>query len=76
MPKYAIVVIVEAPRSEIAWEAVRKQLLLGDAMDGSISYVGAPWLVPGNRHGPVNFETDCIRLRIDSECVNLDPADS
>lgn len=75
MPRYAIVVVVEAPQSETAWEVVKQQLLLGDAMKGSISYVGAPWLVPGDRREPVDYETDCIRLRLDSECVSLDPAD-
>ncbi len=75
MLRYAIVVIVEAPQSEIAWEKVRQQLLHGDATQGSVSYVGAPWLVPGDRSGAVEYETDSIRLRLDSECVSLDPAD-
>jgi len=74
MPRYAIVVIVEAPQSEAAWEVVKRPLL-GNAMRGSISYVGAPWLVPGDRPDPVDYETDCIRLRLNSKCISLDPAD-
>jgi hypothetical protein len=75
MPRYAIVVVIEAPESETAWEVVKQQLLLDDATQGSISYVGAPWLVPSDQSEPVAYETDCIRLRLDSECVSLDPAD-
>jgi hypothetical protein len=74
MPRYAIVVIVEASQSEIAWEKVRQQLLYGHPTQSSVSYVGAPWLVPGDQSGAVEYGTDSIRLRLDSECVSLDPA--
>lgn len=73
MPRYAIVVIVEAPQSETAWEKVKQQLL-GGAMQDSVSYVGAPWIVPRDRRRPVEYETESIRLRLDGECVSLDPA--
>jgi hypothetical protein len=73
MPRYAIVVIVEAPQSETAWEKVKQPLLEG-AVRNAVSYVGAPWIVPCDRHRPVEYETDSIRLRLDGECVNLDPA--
>lgn len=73
MPRYAIVVIVEAPQSETAWEKVKQQLL-GSAMQDSVSYVGAPWIVPRGRRRPVEYETESIQLRLDGECVSLDPA--
>lgn len=73
MPRYAIVVIVEAPQSETAWDRVKQSLLAG-AVRNSVSYVGAPWIVPCDRHRSVEYETDGIRLRLDGECVNLDPA--
>jgi hypothetical protein len=73
MPRYAIVVIVEAPQSEMAWEKVKQQLL-GGATQDSVSYVGAPWIVPRDRRQPVEYETDSIWLRLDGECVSLDPA--
>jgi hypothetical protein len=73
MSRYAIVVIVEAPQSETAWEMVKRQLH-GDAMQDSVSYVGAPWIVPRDRCRPVEYETESIRLRLDGKCVSLDPA--
>lgn len=73
MPRYAIVVIVKAPQSEAAWENVKQQLLKG-AMRDSVSYVGAPWIVPRDQRRPVEYETDSIRLRLDGELVSLDPA--
>lgn len=75
MPRYAIVTIIEAPQSEIAWEKVGQQLLNDDAAQCAVSYVGAPWLVPGKKSGAVEYGTDAIRLRIDGECVSLYPAD-
>jgi hypothetical protein len=73
MPRYAIVVVVEAPQSETAWEKVKQQLLEG-AMRDCVSYIGAPWIVPPDRRRPVEYETDSIRLRLDGEYVSLDPA--
>jgi hypothetical protein len=73
MPRYAIVVVVEAPQSEAAWEKVKQQLLEG-AMRDSVSYVGAPWIVPCDRRRPVEYETDSIRLRLNGKFVSLDPA--
>lgn len=73
MPRYAIVVVVEAPQSEMAWEMVKQQLH-GGAMQDSVSYVGAPWIVPHDQRRAVEYETESIRLRLDGECVSLDPA--
>jgi hypothetical protein len=73
MPKYAIVVVVEAPQAEAAWEKVKQQLFEG-AMRDSVSYVGAPWIVPRDQCRPVEYETDSIRLRLDGEFVSLNPA--
>lgn len=76
MPKYAIVTIIEAPQSEMAWEKISQQLLNGEATQGAVSYVGAPWLVPDNKSGPVvEYGTDSIRLRLNGACVSLHPAD-
>ncbi len=75
MPTYAIVTIVEAPQSEVAWEVVSQRLLNGDGTQGAVSYVGAPWLVPENERRGVEYGTDSILLRIDGECVSLYPAD-
>jgi hypothetical protein len=47
MPRYAIVTVVEALQPEEAWENVGGQLLDDDS-EGSVAYVGAPWLVPGD----------------------------
>lgn len=77
MPKYAMVVVVEAPQAEAAWEGVGGRLLNGDIADDSVAYVGAPWVVPhpniGNEY--VEYGTEAIRLRLNDVRVDLDPDD-
>jgi hypothetical protein len=75
MPRYAIVTIIDAPQSEMAWENVRQQLLDGDSVQNAVAYVGAPWLVPGKEKVLAEYETDSILLRINGESISLDPAD-
>jgi hypothetical protein len=76
MARYAIVVIVEAPQAEAAWERVGERLFNRDMASDSVVYVGAPWVVPhliGNEY--VEYGTEAIRLRLNDERVDLDPDD-
>jgi hypothetical protein len=74
MPRYAIVAVVDSPQPEEAWERIGKQLLGDD--EGSIAYVGAPWLVPDDASGePAEIETDGIQLRLNGKRISLRPID-
>lgn len=74
MPRYAIVAVVDSSRPEEAWERIGKLLLGGD--EGSVAYVGAPWLVLDDASGePAEYETDGIQLRLNGKRVSLRPID-
>lgn len=76
MPKYAIVIVVDAPHTEQAWERVGGCLLNGNPGKDSVAYVGAPWLVPNDiATEPVEYGTEAICLRVNDKRVDLDPAD-
>lgn len=76
MPKYAIVAVVEAPHAELAWEDVGERLLNDDTAPCVVTYVGAPWLVPGDStNGSAEYGTDAIRLQVNGKCVDLSPVD-
>jgi hypothetical protein len=74
MPRYAIVAVVDAQEPEEAWLSVSERLLGKNR--GSITYVGAPWLIQEDTGDELaEFETDGIQLRLDGKRVTLDPID-
>ncbi len=59
--RYALLVVVEAPSPEVAWEAVRETAgaLEGDGEPGCV-YVGAPWQgVPADAE---DLSTESVRI--------------